>query len=1520
METDIDESENSEYHLRVKFCKDRVSQMKLERGIEELFQSIIYHLVPEEGIEFIYKKFSAGTEDDLKTVLLECYEYIYSKAYHFVHCPSLIQRMLNRLLWVMGDSEIFPSTLSMDQLRSKAFLEIDRYSVIFDSLYEEWSNSTINFDDIQDHFLHHDFPDIPRSKSKGSDEEINKVSVGVLPTFKEPEGILVYLLMLHYYSGVIMFKLWQFSFIYVLWLYIDNTSSVETIWDSLRFIAFVDFVTSLLFLGLKLVIKIPTHRVVTCHTIGHTIVEIVTILRDVSTIGLYFYLQYEDPFEEYGLNLPLDVYYLIARVALVSSFGMVTFFCRQNKCSCLNWGIGSSACSNEDSCYSRFYLVSRWISFVTIMTLLTSVFEYFLIAPSTQKMIIMSEKLSASFEGILLNINYLSFFMQWILLLVSLLIENSLAFVSTMSIAAWMFGRNEGRTRYDFTLDNGKDSEYRLGKFVKILEYLENFKVHTTENKDETSLLDEDEGNTNDDSNSKRKVLTSKIKEDDEISLWNECVDGWRNYDFISSKEAEYLKMEKHPDGQFKKIQKIVNVSSLKSHQAREHISFWLNSLDNIPKNLDYVDKIPLTSIVIPVYEEELEFVWDDARDRLLEIKFLVNKYEDEWNNFCERQNITPSEMMERIEKYKLEIANKGSSEVRSEQSTSLDPKLKKRITTWLSRRDQYVYKTVEGACGYKKALDVINKYTGCNGSVEVILCLQQYGTKVDNQFRYRQRYQSTIDRWLRKFKNLKIAYSDNKHMCLLSSNDGEIKEIKVPHNGRPLLISKPEGRVQGKAMNQTVGILFAQGSYIQVLDCNQGAHWTEYFKFPALIRSFVLKSNNGYHNFDNIRVPIIGTREYIFTKNLSTVGKIHAYQEWAFGTAIQRVYAALGVRLHYGHPDTFVGTWARYNAGLSKINPNINMSEDVFAGFKALLDDKLCDLVEFIQFEKGRETGIGPMSIFDGKISQGNPSIMRTRDLNRLMSDLPALQSFLFFQGICGHFISNSLVMISVYLYVLTLFFLSFGGRSTYSLGDIALGTEWFIHAGLTTVLPLIVELTIEYGALGLFEGLMFFPLSTIAFLFQIQTKHYYFIESIWSGKSSYMPSMRGLDIYRRPLVEIFVSYCNSHFYPALDLMMWVAAYQFISVELQGGTLPLIMVYFFAFSIFFSPQIYNPTLRGASINDIFDEFKTLLMWLTNTSENLSLLASADDRTGHELKKFSFQSNSHLNQLQLYERYALNPSPFIRITTIMASFSVVVFWLVFVYFFVYPDIQVIILFLLVCWLFQGCVYLLVSILNIFGECTSSNENCARYYATPLRSIFVLFGLVVFLIVAVNVIFGPFGVFQMTYLYLGCFFFFKILNSLKEFILISYSMTYSNKIATEKISVKIELLQAIEFFDSLFLSTIPNSIFVVLWAIGCTVIGLILRPSYWNFVLFGVHSLHQVDKSNIIVFKITKLLHPILKKLNLTSDNSPETINSDDEHDDSPLINDVSTNTQRNNDRSLISDEIVKDASALDLLS
>ena len=59
------------------------------------------------------------------------------------------------------------------------------------------------------------------------------------------------------------------------------------------------------------------------------------------------------------------------------------------------------------------------------------------------------------------------------------------------------------------------------------------------------------------------------------------------------------------------------------------------------------------------------------------------------------------------------------------------------------------------------------------------------------------------------------------------------------------------------------------------------------------------------------------------------------AMQERYFGTWYQRVLSKpLDVRFHYGHPDLMDKLHFLTRGGVSKASKEINLSEDVFAGY----------------------------------------------------------------------------------------------------------------------------------------------------------------------------------------------------------------------------------------------------------------------------------------------------------------------------------------------------------------------------------------------------------------------------------------------------------------------------------------------------------------------------------------------------------------------------------------------------------
>jgi callose synthase len=126
------------------------------------------------------------------------------------------------------------------------------------------------------------------------------------------------------------------------------------------------------------------------------------------------------------------------------------------------------------------------------------------------------------------------------------------------------------------------------------------------------------------------------------------------------------------------------------------------------------------------------------------------------------------------------------------------------------------------------------------------------------------------------------------------------------------------------------------------------------------------LKTRNLVQEFRGPRAPgappvvIVGFREHIFTGSVSSLANYMALQELSFVTLGQRVLAdPLHMRLHYGHPDIFDKLWFTTRGGVSKASRGINLSEDIFAGYTAVIRGGGVTMREYAQVGKGRDVGM---------------------------------------------------------------------------------------------------------------------------------------------------------------------------------------------------------------------------------------------------------------------------------------------------------------------------------------------------------------------------------------------------------------------------------------------------------------------------------------------------------------------------------------------------------------------------------
>lgn len=351
----------------------------------------------------------------------------------------------------------------------------------------------------------------------------------------------------------------------------------------------------------------------------------------------------------------------------------------------------------------------------------------------------------------------------------------------------------------------------------------------------------------------------------------------------------------------------------------------------------------------------------------------------------------------------------------------------------------------------------------------------------------------------------------------------------------------------------------------------------------------------------------IVGFREAIFTRGHGAVARFQAYAEWAFGTIVQRVLAKIGLRMHYGHPDFFSAAWVYSRSSISKANPVYNLSEDIFAGYTALLNERKSVHTDKIQDEKGRDTSLGSTYTFNAKLAQGAASQMKSRDVFWMNSRLDFLRSFLLFHTSLGYYFTTTAMLSSVKMYLFGLLVFSLAGYSAENLGNLQFiySVPFLVQVGMFTLLPLVLEVGVEEGVWSVLKVIFDLPLSLGYFLFQGQTTTHHFIESFTKGKSHYEATGRLLGVSRKSLVDSYQLYGRSHLEPAMDYLYYVVVYYIVSSSRFGGYLPLFAPIICVVVFIIAPTGFQ---LGFSLKGIFNDIGDFGRWVFSTDSYASLL------------------------------------------------------------------------------------------------------------------------------------------------------------------------------------------------------------------------------------------------------------------------------------------------------------------------
>jgi callose synthase len=563
-----------------------------------------------------------------------------------------------------------------------------------------------------------------------------------------------------------------------------------------------------------------------------------------------------------------------------------------------------------------------------------------------------------------------------------------------------------------------------------------------------------------------------------------------------------------------------------KSKEVRRRLTFFINSLFMDMPDAPSIHDMFSWNVLTPYYSEDVTYSKADLEQRtdalgVSTLLYLQTLYRDDWNNFMERMGIQDEDKL---------WTKKYAEETRR----------------WASIRAQTLSRTVNGMMYYEKALRLLATMERLDEDTTNDLMGEKFGYIVScqvygNMKRNQDPKADDIEALMHRFPHMRVAYIDSIRInragasifySVLVKSDGrgniqEIYRVRLP--GNPVI-------GEGKPENQNHAMIFTRAEFLQTIDMNQEGYFEEALKMRNCLQEFAKREGP-------LPTTILGLREHIFTGSVSSLANYMALQEISFVTLGQRVLTKpLHIRLHYGHPDIFDKLFFITRGGISKSSRGINLSEDIFAGYNNIIRGGSVGFKEYLQLGKGRDVGMSQIYKFEAKLSQGAGEQSLSRDVYRMCHRLDFCRLLSYYYGGIGHYFSNVLTILTVYVVVylmavLALFDLEkIGDRLITPMGTIQMMLGGL---GLLQTIPLFATLGVERGWLASLQEilLVFITGGPFHFMFHIQTKANYMAQTILVGGAKYRATGRGFVTQHTPMDEQYRFFASSHLYLGVEL-----------------------------------------------------------------------------------------------------------------------------------------------------------------------------------------------------------------------------------------------------------------------------------------------------------------------------------------------------------------------------------------------
>lgn len=625
-----------------------------------------------------------------------------------------------------------------------------------------------------------------------------------------------------------------------------------------------------------------------------------------------------------------------------------------------------------------------------------------------------------------------------------------------------------------------------------------------------------------------------------------------------------------------------------KSAEVRRRLTFFTNTLFMDMPDAPSIHDMFSWNVLTPYYSEPVTYGKDDLEKRtdalgVTTLLYLQTLYRSDWNNFLERLGIQDDEKI---------WSKKYVNETRR----------------WASNRAQTLTRTVNGMMYYEKALRLLANLERLDGDTTNDLLSEKFGYIVScqvygNMKRNQERKADDIDHLMHRYPHLRVSYIDTIRLnrsgsvlcySVLVKSDGkgniqEVYRVRLP--GNPII-------GEGKPENQNHAMIFTRGEFIQTIDMNQEGYFEEALKMRNCLQEFAKREGP-------LPTTILGLREHIFTGSVSSLANYMALQELSFVTLGQRVLTKpLHVRLHYGHPDVFDKLFFITRGGISKSSKGINLSEDIFAGYNNVIRGGAVGFKEYLQVGKGRDVGMSQIYKFEAKLSQGAGEQSLSRDVYRMCNRLDFYRLLSFYYGGIGHYFSNVLTILTVYVVVYLMVVLAIydleriGDRMITPMGTIQMLLGGL---GLLNTIPLFATLGVERGWWPAIREILqvFASGGPLHFMFHIQTKATYMAQTILVGGAKYRPTGRGFVTQHTAFDELYRFFASSHLYLGVELaagLILMGVYTDAG-QYFGRTWSLWLA---SFSFLASPFWFNPLTFDW--RTVVSDYGTWLRWIGGTT------------------------------------------------------------------------------------------------------------------------------------------------------------------------------------------------------------------------------------------------------------------------------------------------------------------------------